>query len=309
MAPYYGNLIDGDGATEESVGRLDPETQAIVDADLKIKPEDRTVFDDQRDAAYEEYQEDMARLTENMNKALEKAQKELESGNMDRYNTAMESADRYGRLMEIEGRLLELGLSNVNRREGNVPSETSVNDTSINNVKKEIPKEPKENKPSSTPPSSGSSNQTTPSAPVRIPEVSVIQFKSDAVPEGLMEYLIFEKIGGHEIINMVRSDSVNGQNIIYSPIANLSLLLQEYNPNNILGLQLTSDKFFENFNIVLETRVPEVGNGLNGANVYLDSITYDLIVETVNSFEDESVETQILTSGTIYETILEEYTI
>lgn len=264
-----------------------------------------TEFDKMREEVLREYQEDADRINKNIQEAQERANKALEEGKRDRYDTWMASVARYKNLLEIEGRLRDIGLRNVDTREKAAKAAQGGSSGSVGGGSQRQPTEPP--KPAATPPTQAPAAPAKP--PAKIPEVSTIQFNQDAVPEGLIEYLIFEKIGGHEIINMVRSDSVNGQNIIYSPVANLSLLLQEYNPNNILGLQLTSDKFFENFNIVLETRVPEVGNGLNGANVYLDSTTYDLIIETVNSFEDESVETQMLTSGTIYETILEEYTI
>ena len=112
--------------------------------------------------------------------------------------------------------------------------------------------------------------------------------------------LIFENIGGQELINIVRSDTVNGQKIIYQPIKNLSSIQQQYNPNNILGLQQTSDKYFAGFSIKLEDKIPEEGSGINGNNVYIEP-NGDLVIELININDDEQVEVQITLNGTIYE--------
>ena len=58
-----------------------------------------------------------------------------------------------------------------------------------------------------------------------------------------MSDLIFENIGGQELINIARTDTINGQKILYQPIKNINSINQEYGPNNIVGLQKTSDKF------------------------------------------------------------------
>jgi alpha-L-arabinofuranosidase len=113
--------------------------------------------------------------------------------------------------------------------------------------------------------------------------------------------MIFEDIGGHELINVARNDTINGQTVTYQPIKNLTSIQQQYNPNNIVGLQNTSDKYFANFSIKLETKLPEEGNGPDGAYVYIDTDTGDLIVELINLDPDEQIEVQISLSGTIYE--------
>jgi hypothetical protein len=143
---------------------------------------------------------------------------------------------------------------------------------------------------------------------VKTAPIDTILFNDAAVPIEIMSDLIFENIGGQELISIVRSDIVNGQKISYQPIKNLSSIQQQYNPNNILGLQQTSDKFFAGFSIKLEDKIPKVGNGLNGENVYFDETTGDLIIEFVNLNNDEQIETQITVNGTIYEANLGDYT-
>ena len=145
-----------------------------------------------------------------------------------------------------------------------------------------------------------------PPPPVKTATLDIILFDEESVPIDGMFDQIFENIGGQELISITRSDIVNGQKISYQPIKNLSAIQQRYNPNNILSLQQTADKFFAGFSIKLEDKIPETGNGTNGENVYLNA-TGDLIIEFININPDEQIETQISVSGTIYEADLGDY--
>jgi len=144
--------------------------------------------------------------------------------------------------------------------------------------------------------------------PVKTATPDIVLFDDSALPIEVMTDLIFENIGGQELISITRSDIVNGQKISYQPIKNLSSIQQQYNPNNILGLQQTSDRFFAGFSIKLEDKIPGIGNGPDGENVYFDETTGDLIIEFINLNNDEQIETQITVNGTIYEANLGDYT-
>lgn len=146
----------------------------------------------------------------------------------------------------------------------------------------------------------------TPPPPVKTATLDIILFDEENVPTDGMFDQIFENIGGQELINITRSDIVNGQKVSYQPIKNISSIQQRYNPNNILSLQQTSDKFFAGFSIKLENKVPDFGNGVNGENVYFNE-TGDLIIEFINLNTDEQIEVQIGTGGTIYEADLGDY--
>lgn len=143
--------------------------------------------------------------------------------------------------------------------------------------------------------------QTPPPPPVKTAPIDTILFDEEAVPIQIMSDLIFENIGGQELINIARNDTVNGQQIIYQPIKNLTQIQQQYNPNNIVALQATSDKYFQNFAIKFETKVPQQGTGPDGSHIYIDPETGSLVVEAVNMQEDEQIEVEITTGGTIYE--------
>jgi hypothetical protein len=144
--------------------------------------------------------------------------------------------------------------------------------------------------------------------PVLTAPIDTILFNDDSVPVEIMADLIFENIGGQELINIARNDTVNGQTILYQPIKNLTAVQQQYNPNNIVSLQQTSNRFFAGFSIKLEDKIPNEGNGSNGSNIYIDSNTGNLTIELVKLESDEQVEIQIVTNGTIYEDTIEGFT-
>jgi hypothetical protein len=113
----------------------------------------------------------------------------------------------------------------------------------------------------------------------------------------IMADMIFENIGGQELINISRSDTINGQDVIYSPIKNLKDLYIQYNPNNIIKLESTADTYFKNFSIRLESKLPPYGTGPSGEIVYLDTTTGDLVINISSLDTDEQVDVQILNSG------------
>jgi hypothetical protein len=98
--------------------------------------------------------------------------------------------------------------------------------------------------------------------------------------------------------------TVNGQTIIYQPIKNLTQIQQQYNPNNIVSLQATSDKYFQNFSIKFDDKVPSNPTGPSGEHVYIDPETGELVVEAVNLEPDEQIEIEITVSGIIYEAVI-----
>lgn len=134
----------------------------------------------------------------------------------------------------------------------------------------------------------------------------LILFNDERVPIEIMTDLIFENIGGQELINIVRSDLVNGQNILYQPIKNLSSLYFQYNPQNVLGLQDIDINYFKQFPINFANKTPECGTGPNCSIVYIDPDTGDLVINVINLAKDEQVEVSIVSDGvvlddTIYE--------
>ena len=112
--------------------------------------------------------------------------------------------------------------------------------------------------------------------------------------------LLFENIGGQELLQIARYDTVNGQEVLYQPIKNLNIIQEEYNPNNILKLQKTSDRIFGNFPIKLEPTIPDESTvpGVT-ENIYLDA-DGNIVIELINLEGNEQVEVEITRNGTIY---------
>jgi hypothetical protein len=130
------------------------------------------------------------------------------------------------------------------------------------------------------------------------------------LPEEMMADLLFEDIGGQELINILRNDLVNGQNVLYKPVKNMSSLSLQYSPQNIISLQKASDSFFKNFPIRLENYLLSIGESIELENVptkyaYVDS-DGSLVVNVTGLDSNQLVELQIISNGeilndTIYE--------
>jgi hypothetical protein len=133
----------------------------------------------------------------------------------------------------------------------------------------------------------------------------IILWDESLIPVEILTDLIFENIGGQELLSITRHDIINGENVSNQLIKNLTFINQEYSSKRILSLQNTSDKYFSNFSIKLESKIPFEGNGLLGNNIYIDQDTQDIVIEFINLEVDERVEVQIGIGGTIYTITLE----
>ena len=132
--------------------------------------------------------------------------------------------------------------------------------------------------------------------------IDTIEFIDETFSDNLIIDLLFEDVGGQELLTIARNDTVNGQSVVYQPFKNLGILQETYNATTLLRLQETSDKFFSNFLINLRSKIPNVGNGENGKNYYLDLTDGSGIIEFINIRSDEQVEIQIASAGIIEET-------
>jgi hypothetical protein len=147
----------------------------------------------------------------------------------------------------------------------------------------------------------GGDSAPSPTPAVKSAPIDTVVFIDEAFSSELMVDLLFEDIGGQELLTVARTDTVNGQNVVYQPIKNLGILRDTYNPTKLLKLQDTSDKYFANFIINLRDKIPNVGSGENGVNYYLDLATASGVIELINMKIDEQVEIQIASAGIIDE--------
>lgn len=146
---------------------------------------------------------------------------------------------------------------------------------------------------------------------IKIATPDLILFDEEGFPVDVMTDLIFEQIGGQEIINIARNDIINGQKISYSLISNADQVNNTYNTKNIFSVPGTLDSFFKNFAIRLEIHVPERGTGPGGELVYIDKNNLDetkrnrLVIDVTRMGINEQVEIQVLNSGEVLGDILD----
>jgi hypothetical protein len=135
--------------------------------------------------------------------------------------------------------------------------------------------------------------------PVKSAPIDTVIFVDETFSKELITDLLFEDVGGQELLTIARNDTVNGQLVAYQPFKNLDILQEIYNPTTLLRLQETSDKFFSNFTINLRDKIPKVGSGTDGANYYLDLASGEGVIEFINLRSDEQIEVQIAGAGII----------
>jgi hypothetical protein len=148
-------------------------------------------------------------------------------------------------------------------------------------------------------------SDTSDSVKIATPDIMLVE---DVIPQQIMPNLVFEEIGGQEIINISRNDIINGQNVLYQPIKNITSLFYQYNPQNIVALPKTDRDYFKNFTVSLQSHIPNCGSGydiVNGVQVpnckyvYIDPVTSNLIINVVNMLPGQEVEVQIMNTSTV----------
>ena len=136
------------------------------------------------------------------------------------------------------------------------------------------------------------------SGPVKIPSRDVINFSQEQfLDEAIISNLLFESIGGVEMVNFTRHDTVEGENPTYSVISNLSSINRKFKASDLISKEKTNTSAFTIFGIVLDSKLPNGG--------IEDFIGFDedgnLVIELVNIGPNEEVQVEIDTNGTIYE--------
>jgi hypothetical protein len=135
----------------------------------------------------------------------------------------------------------------------------------------------------------------------KTPARDVVNFsKVEFSAEGIFN-ILFEQIGGIELISMVRRDTVEGQNPYYTVISNLSNIKKEFDPTQIISRQKPNQSLFDIYSIDINNKIP---NDLylernNLTNFFYIDTNGDFIIELDNMLADELVELEIAQGGTI----------
>jgi hypothetical protein len=124
---------------------------------------------------------------------------------------------------------------------------------------------------------------------VKVANSSDIVTSEEPIPIDIVSQLLFEQVGGIEIINIARNDIINGQRVSYNLVGNLNSIQQIYNPRNIFKISGTSQEFFENFGIRFSIHVPE--NGTADPNFYrgLSTLGIPTTYPVFNRYTNQSI--------------------
>jgi hypothetical protein len=132
--------------------------------------------------------------------------------------------------------------------------------------------------------------------PVKIATPDVMLYTVNDLEVQAINDILFENIGGQELISISRNDILNGQNVSIQPIKNLKSLALKYNPKSIVSLSENSASFFSNFPIALENYLPNQALGVKLSEVDADG---NLVINFVNIPNGEQVEVQLFAGGSI----------
>jgi hypothetical protein len=145
--------------------------------------------------------------------------------------------------------------------------------------------------PAPTPPDPWNRTATYSGPPgVKQADPDIVISREETISPELLLQLQYEDVSGIELVNISRSDLIDGQDVLYSPIAQLSLLRRKYNPNNIIALDSSSSNPFARYGIDLVLR------GIR--EPYFDE-QGNLVIEIDQVFDDEIIEAEIDLNGTI----------
>ena len=143
---------------------------------------------------------------------------------------------------------------------------------------------------------------------IKIATPDLIEFDDSKIPIEYMTDLLFENIGGQEIISVSRNDIVRGQKVLYNPIKNTARLGARFSPLNLFVTTSESNSIFGVYPIKFEQKVPEIGTNAAAEEVpvvmYIDDTNGNLVVEVISLLANEQVEIQLLASGDAADAII-----
>jgi hypothetical protein len=122
----------------------------------------------------------------------------------------------------------------------------------------------------------------------------LILFNDAEIPTEFITDLLFEQLGGKEIITIARNDIINGQKISYNLIPNSFQLSRTYG-TNIFRVPGTSAEFFDNFAIKFGLYVPD-----NQKTASLNARGgLSIILESSAIRRNDRVQIEVLTEGSL----------
>jgi hypothetical protein len=149
------------------------------------------------------------------------------------------------------------------------------------------------------------SGRSRSSSEVKSARPDILIDEATSIPVELMEKLIFENIGGQELLLISRHNNLPGQKIAYQAISNLRDVDLRYSAENILFASETFKNYFKNFTILLESVVPQLGTLANPnqfvPNGYSSFSDGSITLEFLDLKSKDQVEIQTIFSTTLFD--------
>ena len=125
--------------------------------------------------------------------------------------------------------------------------------------------------------------------PTNLLNNSAVQFDRD-----------FNYFNATALSSALRHDTVNGQNIKYQPIADLSNINSKYNPNNLIQLQSTLQSYFESFAYNIDKYTVFAANPTEDYTAVETSAEFELVLSFADMTNSEKVQVQFLVMDTAF---------
>jgi hypothetical protein len=145
--------------------------------------------------------------------------------------------------------------------------------------------------------SSTSSSASQPDIKAATPDL--IQLNEDAMPVEAITDLLFEDIGGTEILNIARHDLINGIDIKYQQISNLVKIENIFGGSNLIGVQNPIEQTFGRFALKRYQYVPATTSDPSGLDnhIYVDE-SGNVNLELYNLEDNMQIEIEFKSADT-----------
>lgn len=152
---------------------------------------------------------------------------------------------------------------------------------------------------SAVPESPNSSGGNTAPQTAKAATPDLIQLNEEAFPVDAITDLLFEDLGGTELLNFARHDLVNGIDIRYHQISNLDKIETIYGAAKLISLQETSEQIFSKYPLKRHQYVPNSTDDPSGFNspLYLDA-DGNLIIELSGITNSNQIEIEFQAADT-----------
>lgn len=127
----------------------------------------------------------------------------------------------------------------------------------------------------------------------------LIQITEEGMSVEVMTDLLFEDVGGTEILNISRHDLINGVDVRYQQISNLHKIQSTYGGPNLISVQNPIEQTFNRFPLKRYQYVPASTSDPSGLNnhIYADS-SGNINIELDNLEENMQIELEFKAADT-----------